>query len=137
VATVVPVLYRLLADATVVVHFAFILFVAVGGLMAWRWPRLLWLHVPAVIWGLAIVTVGYTCPLTPLEKYFERRGGAEAYEGGFVDRYIEDAVYPDEFTPHARVVAAALIAVGWAGVLWRARHGPGRAPVLGRGEERG
>ena len=32
---------------------AFIVFVAVGGLMAWRWPRLLWLHVPAVAWGLA------------------------------------------------------------------------------------
>ena len=129
-------LYRLLADATVLVHFAFIVFVAVGGLMAWRWPRLLWLHVPAVAWGLSIVTVGYVCPLTPIEKYFRRRGDAEAYEGGFVDRYIEDVVYPDEYTPHVRLVAAALIAVGWAGVAWRLRHGPGRAPVLGRRDER-
>ena len=129
-------LYRLLADATVLVHFAFIVFVAVGGLMAWRWPRLLWLHVPAVAWGLGIVTVGYVCPLTPLEKHFRRRGDAEAYEGGFVDRYIEDVVYPDEYTPHVRLVAAALIAVGWAGVAWRLRHRPGRAPVLGRRVER-
>jgi Protein of Unknown function (DUF2784) len=50
------------------------------------------------------------CPLTPIEKHFRRRGDAEAYEGGFVDRYIEDVVYPDEYTPHVRLVAAALIA---------------------------
>lgn len=57
-----------------VVHFAFIVFVAVGGLMAWRWPRLLWLHVPAVACGLGIVTLGYDCPLTPLEKHFGASG---------------------------------------------------------------
>jgi hypothetical protein len=130
------VLYWLVADGVVVVHFAFIVFVAVGGLMAWRWPRLLWLHVPAVAWGLGIVTLGYECPLTPLEKRFRRRDGAEGYEGGFVDRYIEDVVYPDDYTPHVRLAAAALIAVGWAGVAWRLRRGPGRAPVLGRRHER-
>ena len=43
-APVGSVLYRLVADGVVVAHFAFIVFVAVGGLMAWRWPRLLWLQ---------------------------------------------------------------------------------------------
>jgi hypothetical protein len=129
----VAVLYRFVADAVVLVHFGFVVFVAVGGLMAWRWPRLLWLHVPAVAWGLGIVTIGYDCPLTPLEKYFRRLGGAESYEGGFVDRYVEDAVYPDEYTPHLRVAAAALIAVGWAGTALRLRHEP-RTPVLGATE---
>lgn len=129
-------LYRFVADAVVVVHFAFIVFVAVGGLMAWRWPRLLWLHVPAVAWGLGIVTLGYDCPLTPLEKYFRRRGGAAAYEGGFVDRYVEDVVYPDEYTPHLRVVAAALIAAGWAGTARSLCRGPGWAPVLGGRDKR-
>lgn len=130
------VLYRFVADAVVLAHFAFIVFVAVGGLMAWRWPRLLWLHVPAVVWGLGIVTIGYDCPLTPLEKYLRRLGGAESYEGGFVDRYVEDVVYPDEYTPHVRVAVAALIAVGWAGTAIRLRHEPERTPPLEAREKR-
>jgi Protein of Unknown function (DUF2784) len=114
--------YRFIADAVVLTHFAFIVFVAVGGLLAWRWPRTLWLHVPAVAWGLGIVTVGYECPLTPLEKYFRRRGGEDSYDGGFVDRYLEDVIYPDRYTPLLRAVAGTLIVVGWAGVVVRRRH---------------
>jgi hypothetical protein len=107
--------YRLLADAVVVVHFAFVVFVAVGGLLAWRWPRVLWLHVPAVVWGLGIVTVGYDCPLTPLERYLRRLGGEDASERGFIDRYVEGVVYPEEYTGLLRAVAAVLIVVGWTG----------------------
>jgi Protein of Unknown function (DUF2784) len=118
------VVYRLLADAVVVVHFGFLVFVAVGGLLAWRWPWVLWLHVPAVVWGIGIVAVGYDCPLTPLEKYFRRLGEEDSYQAGFVDRYVEDVVYPDEYTPHLRALAAVLIAVGWAGALRRRRHSP-------------
>lgn len=111
--------YRFAADGVVMVHFAFIVFVAVGGLLAWRWPGVLLAHVPAVAWGLGSVTVGYDCPLTPLEKHFRRRAGQEPYEGGFVDRYIEDIVYPDQYTPHLRVLAATLIVLGWAGASRR------------------
>jgi hypothetical protein len=114
------VLYRLLADGVVVLHAAFVLFIALGGIFAWRWPWLLWLHVPAVIWGVGIVLVGYACPLTPLEKWLRRRGGEGEYEGGFIDRYVEDVVYPEEYTPALRTLAAVLIAVGWMGV-WRRR----------------
>lgn len=119
--------YRALADAVVVVHAGFIAFVAAGGLLAWRWPRVLWLHVPAVIWGLGSVTVGYDCPLTPLEKHLRRRGGEVAYEGGFVDRYIEGVIYPESYTPLLRAVAAGLIVAGWAGAL----VGGGRRGRLG------
>lgn len=113
--------YRLAADAVVVLHLGFIVFVAVGGVMAWRWPWLIWLHVPAVAWGAAIVAVGFDCPLTPLEKYFRRLGDEGEYDGGFVDRYVEDVVYPDELTPLLRAIAAGLIVVGWAGVIRRRR----------------
>ena len=68
-------LYGLLADLVVVVHLGFIAFVAVGGFLAWRWPRLLWLHVPAVTYALVIVTVGFDCPLTPLEKHLRHAAG--------------------------------------------------------------
>jgi Protein of Unknown function (DUF2784) len=114
--------YRFLADAVVVVHFAFVVFVAVGGLLAWRWPRVLWLHVPAVVWGVGIVTVGYECPLTPLERYLRRRGGEDPSGSGFIDRYVEGVIYPEEYTPLLRAIAAVLVVVGWTGALVKLRR---------------
>jgi hypothetical protein len=110
-------LYRTLSDVVVIVHLGFIVFVAVGGLLAWRWRWLVWLHLPAVVWGAAIVVIGFDCPLTPLEKWLRERGGEAAYEGGFVDRYVEGVVYPDEFTPYLRGLAALLIVIGYARIL--------------------
>jgi hypothetical protein len=114
--------YRFLADAVVVVHFAFVVFIAVGGLLAWRWPRILWLHVPAVAWGVGIVAVGYECPLTPLEQWLRRLGGEHPSNTGFIDRYVEGVVYPERYTPHLRALAAALIIIGWTGAALRLRH---------------
>ena len=47
-------LYRILADIVVVIHFAFVLFVVLGGFLVLRWPKLAWVHVPAAIWGTLI-----------------------------------------------------------------------------------
>jgi hypothetical protein len=118
--------YRMVADAVVVVHFGFILFVAAGGLLAWRWPGLVWPHLAAVAWGAGIVAIGWDCPLTPLEKQFRRLAGEQGYEGGFVDRYIEGVIYPERYTALLRVAAALLIAVGWTGLY--VRHTRARPP---------
>jgi Protein of Unknown function (DUF2784) len=109
--------YRLLADGVVVVHFAFVVFVAVGGLLAWRWPRMLWAHLPAVVWGVGIVAIGYACPLTGLERHFRRLGGEHTSGRGFVDRFIEGVVYPERYTSLLRALVAVLVIVGWAGAV--------------------
>ncbi len=103
-----------------VVHFLFVAFVAIGALLALRWRFLVWLHVPVVVWAVAIVAIGFTCPLTPLEKYLRRRAGAATYEGGFIDHYIRDVVYPGGYTVHARVLVALTITAGY--VVMVARH---------------
>jgi hypothetical protein len=115
------VVYRLLADVVVVFHLAFIAFVAVGALLAWRWPRLVRVHVPAVIWATAIVTIGFTCPLTPLEKMLRRRAGGATYQGGFIDHYLRGVVYPGRYTAVARALVLILILIGYAGLVRRAR----------------
>ena len=46
--------YRILADMVVVLHLAFIVFVAVGSLLVWKRPRLLWPHLVVVAWAAAI-----------------------------------------------------------------------------------
>lgn len=119
-------LYRVLADGVMVVHFAFIVFVAVGAVVAWRWPALIWAHLPAMAWGLGTVTIGLPCPLTPLEKGLRRRAGDEGYEGGFVDHYIEDVIYPDEYSSVLRSLVAVMVVAGYWGLrptAPRRRHG--------------
>jgi hypothetical protein len=116
--------FDVLAGVVVVVHLAFILFVAAGALLAWRWPWIVWLHVPAVAWGVGIIVIGYACPLTPLEKWLRERGGGEGYEGGFVDRYIENVIYPEEYTPLLLALTALIMVAGYV-ALFR-REGPRR-----------
>ena len=89
---------RFAADIVVLVHLAFILFVAAGGLLVLRWPRLAWMHVPAIIWGALIEFAGWICPLTPLENRLRAAAGEAAYAGGFIDRYIMPIVYPAGLT---------------------------------------
>jgi hypothetical protein len=125
--------FRALADLVVVVHLAFVLFVAFGGLLVWRRPRLVWVHLPALAWGIGIVAVGFTCPLTPLERHLRDRGGEGVPDAGFVDRYVEGVLYPGDLTPVVRALIAVAVIVGYAGALHRWRLGrtagtpPGRS----------
>jgi hypothetical protein len=131
--------WRILADAVMVLHFAFVVFVAVGSLLVLRWRRLLWPHLAVIAWAAAIVAIGFTCPLTPLEQHLRARSGGAAYEGGFIDHYIEGVVYPGDRTTLARLLVAATILAGYAALAVRHRRlgarrtdGEPRAAPIGR-----
>ena len=81
-------IWGVLAEVVVVLHFCFVLFVLFGGALALRWPKVAWVHLPAAAWGALISFAGWICPLTPLEKWLRREGGSAGYEGGFVEHYI-------------------------------------------------
>ena len=86
------------ADVVLVVHLAFVLFVVLGGLLALRWPRVAWVHVPVALYGAAIEFIGFVCPLTPLEVWLRRRGGEAGYAGGFIEHYVTATLYPAGLT---------------------------------------
>lgn len=111
-------MYRALADATMLVHFAFIAFVVLGGLLAMRWPRITWVHLPAAAWGVIIELQGWICPLTPLENYFRRRGGEGGYAGGFIERYLEPVIYPPGLSAPTQLGLAAFVVLVNAVVYW-------------------
>jgi hypothetical protein len=94
---------RLAADLLVVAHLGFILFVVAGGLAVLRWPRMAWLHLPAVAWGAWIELSAGTCPLTPLENRWRTAAGEGAWEGDFVARYLLPLIYPRGLTRNAQL----------------------------------
>jgi hypothetical protein len=116
--------YRLLADATVAIHLAFIVFVVLGGLVALRKPVVAWLHVPAVAWVVWLELTGAICPLTPLENMLRARAGEAGYQGGFIDHYLMAVIYPAGLTPQVQVgLGIAVLALNLAvyAILWRRR----------------
>jgi uncharacterized membrane protein YhhN len=122
-ASVVPrEVYAGVADVVLAVHLAFIGFVAIGALLAWRWPRLHWIHVPAVIYAAAIVVIGFDCPLTGLEKHFRRLAGGPVYDGGFVNHYLTNVIYPGRLLGLLRWLVVVGIVVGYGGSYLRWRH---------------
>ncbi len=104
-----PIIYGYLADAVVVFHFAFVAFVMAGALLVLRWRRVMWLHLPAVAWGIYIELSHGICPLTPLENRLRSLGGEAGYQGGFVDHYIMPVLYPEGLTEGMQVALACLI----------------------------
>lgn len=125
--------YRLLADAVLVLHLAFIMFVVIGGLAVLRWPRLAWLHIPAAVWGALIEFAGWICPLTPLENALRERGGEAGYSGGFIDHYITSIIYPGGLTRTMQFGIGALVLavngyVYWK--LWQRRRSGARDGIL-------
>lgn len=118
--------FRVLADAVLVLHLAFIAFVVLGGWLVLRWPRLVWLHLPAVAWGVWISVAGRVCPLTPLENRLRALGGEAGYSGGFIEHYLTSLIYPANLTRGFQValglfaLAVNLVAYG---LLWRRSRG--------------
>jgi hypothetical protein len=112
-------LYQLGATAVAVFHLAFIVFVVIGGLLLLRWPRLMWLHVPAAVWGVLIEFCGWYCPLTNLEKYLLQRAGKAGYDGGFLAHYIFSIIYPSGLTRGIEIALGIFVLAVNAGVYWK------------------
>jgi hypothetical protein len=95
--------YRLLADLVVLLHAGFVIFVVFGGLAVFRWPRLVWVHLPAAAWGALIELAGWICPLTPLENSLRQLAGQEGYPGGFIEHYVIPVLYPHGLTRNIQI----------------------------------
>lgn len=120
--------YRLLADAVVLVHLLFIVFVVCGGFLALRWPWLALAHLPAACWGAVVELSGRICPLTPLENELRHAAGQAGYAGSFVEHYLLPIIYPAGLTRDIQFALAAVVIVvniavyGWL-LLRRRRSG--------------
>lgn len=114
----------ILANLVLALHLGFVLFVAAGGLLLLRWPRLAYVHLPAAVWGALIEFTGGVCPLTPLEQSLRQKGGEAGYAGGFIEHYLTAAIYPTGLTRDIQVVlgvTVVLVNATFYYLWWRRR----------------
>lgn len=89
--------------------------------MKWRW--VIYLHFPALIWGVLIEFMGWICPLTPLENSLRKAAGEAGYEGGFVDHYIIPIIYPENLTREFQITVAVFIILINVAIYYRIKTG--------------
>jgi hypothetical protein len=120
-----------MADIVVVIHFAFVLFVVLGGLLVLRWPRLAYVHLPAATCGVLIELTGWICPLTPLEHDLRQRAGGQGYSGSFIEHYLLPVLYPAALTRDIQLILGGVaLAMNLAIYAYVLRHRSGtRRPL--------
>lgn len=116
-------IYRTLADLVVILHLLFIVFALLGGMLV-LWRRyMLYVHIPAALWAVAISVNGWICPLTPLENKLRFSAGVEGYPGGFVEHYVVPIIYPPGLSSDIQVflgvAAVGINIVVYGFVYWR------------------
>lgn len=100
--------------SAVVAHFAFLLYLPLGGFLALRWRRSIWLHLLVVTWALGSLAAGYGCPLTDLERWARAQAGLPPLgPAGFIDHYLVGVVNPAGGTGFVTAVVFSAVALSW------------------------
>jgi hypothetical protein len=108
----------MLADLVMILHLAFVIFVVCGGLLLLRWRHVIWLHLPAAIWGATVEFTGWVCPLTPLENWLRAQGGGTSYRSDFIAQYLLPVLYPEDLTRDLQLLLGTGAVVLNAAVYW-------------------
>lgn len=117
-------LSRIAADLVLAVHLGFIVFVILGGLLLLRFPKIMYLHIPAAVWGAVVEISGRICPLTTWENDLRQSAGESGYAESFVEHYLVPIIYPAGLTRDVQltlagiVVFANLVIYGWLLYRW-------------------
>jgi hypothetical protein len=102
-------LAHLAAAAVLLIHFAFILFVILGALLALRWKWMPLVHLSTVAWGVYVELSGRICPLTELENYFRHRAGLAGYSDSFIEHYLLNIIYPAGLTRNIQFILGGIV----------------------------
>ena len=97
--------YSMAADAILVVHFTFVVFVVggqacvvIGYFRDWRWVRSLTFrvcHLLAIGFVVAQAWASNICPLTVWESKLRAAAGEQSYQRSFIEHWIGKLIYYD------------------------------------------
>ena len=105
-------MYEIAANLILIVHLIFILFVVFGALLFFASTKIIFIHIPAIIWGSYIELTNSICPLTYLENWLLQKANLTTYSEGFIQNYLVPIVYPTSLTKDLQIyLGIALIVI--------------------------
>ena len=105
-------MFEILANITLVIHITFVLFVIFGSLLFFVTPKVIYLHLPSLVWGSYVEFSGSICPLTYLENWFLYQGNLTTYSNSFIQNYILPIIYPKNLSSELQIyLGTALIII--------------------------
>ena len=105
-------MHELAANIILIIHFLFIIFVIFGALLLFVEKKIVFIHIPAIIWGSYIELTHSICPLTYLENWLLQKANLTTYSEGFIQNYLVPIVYPTNLTKDTQIyLGIALIAI--------------------------
>ena len=96
-------MHELAAGIILIIHFLFILFVVFGALLFFVVKKIVFIHIPAIIWGTYIELTNSICPQTYLENWFLHKANLTTYSEGFIQNYLVPIVYPVNLTKDLQI----------------------------------
>ena len=104
-------MYELFANLSLIVHLIFILFVVFGGLIFFIFPKIIYIHIPALLWGIYIELTNSVCPLTYLENWFLYQSGLTTYTNDFINNYLFLIIYPEAITTNVQTFIGIILII--------------------------
>jgi len=96
-------MYEFLATFTLIIHFLFIVYVILGGLLFFIKPWTIYFHIPAFLYGVYVEFTQSICPLTYLENYFLTKANLASYSTSFIQNYLYAIIYPINLTKELQI----------------------------------
>ncbi len=105
-------IYKVLADVVVFIHFLWIIFLVFGAFLGVRNMAVKIFHISGLVFAFIIQTSDWFCPLTYLEVWLRtKHNPGLTYTGSFIIHYVEDVVYIE--IPHYLILIFTILLCGF------------------------
>jgi len=116
-------IYKVLADIVVFVHFLWILFLIFGVFWGMRNQKVKVIHIFALAFAIIIQAFNWYCPLTHLEAWLRAKHDPTlSYTGSFIPYYVEKIVYIE--LPPASIFVLSIFLGGLSAWLYLKKKKP-------------
>ena len=120
-------IYKILADSMVLIHFLWIVFLFFGAIWGIKNKAVKIFHISGLVFAFVIQIFGWYCPLTYLEVWLRsKQGSALTYTGSFIIHYVEEIVYIE--LSHNLILILTFILCGFNTWLYLRKNRPQTQP---------
>jgi len=104
-------MYEFLATFTLIIHFLFIVYVILGGLLFFIKHWTIYFHIPAFLYGVYVEFAQSICPLTYLENYFLTKANLASYSTSFIQNYLYAIIYRINLTKELQIILGIILII--------------------------